>query len=84
MGSETCTEGVVVDAVGMAGRVARLALGGLAVGCVLRRPVLGVAGTRPIPVKRSMPGDHGWAVNPDLEGFFDRSVPIEPRGTLQE
>ena len=37
--SDTCTEGVFVDAAGIGGKVAPLTLGGLSIGCVEQRPV---------------------------------------------
>ena len=43
--SDTCTEGVVVDAAGISGKVARLTLGGLSIGCVEQRPVPRGAGS---------------------------------------
>ena len=43
--SETCTEGVAVNAAGISGKVARLTLGGLSIGCVEQRPVPRGAGS---------------------------------------
>ena len=50
--SDTCTEGVVVDAAGISGKVARLTLGGLLAGCMEQRPVPRGAGGGQAEVSR--------------------------------